>query len=387
MGTPKNNSVIKAFDILSAFRSGAGAMTPGEVAEAAGLNLSTAHRFLRTLEEVGAVARLPGNRFHLGMMVAELGRRVIRHDVIAERARGAVENLSDTLRETVSLATFDGFRIRVVFCSEPERVLAFNMRRHRSMPIHASALGKTFVAALPSLKREEFMKDLELEKLTTTTITDLVDFRREISEVSRLGFARDRQEMEVGLDCLAVPIASSDGETLAALSVSAPSTRLNDGNVDHFLGPLKLAATRIRQSMLVENKVLPDKPKPLGSFPHIKRVGNFAFVSGISARRADGTFAGTKIRKSGRVALDIYEQTNETIRNIADVLSSVGASLVDVVEIEAFLLDIEHYPRFNEAYERFFGHDGPTRTTVAVRALPHHNQLLMMKATAYVAGS
>jgi DNA-binding IclR family transcriptional regulator/enamine deaminase RidA (YjgF/YER057c/UK114 family) len=384
MGTPKNNSVLKAFDILNAFTSGPSAKTAGEVAAAVGLNLSTAHRFLLTLEEIGAVARLPGNRYHLGMMMAELGRRVTRHDVIAKRAHGVVEHLSQTVGETVSLATFDDFRVSVVAWSEPQRPLVFSLRRDRPVPIHASALGKMFLAGLPSLKREEFMASLALERLTAATITDLRDFRREIEEVSRQGYARDRQEMEAGLDCVAVPINARDGVTMAALSVSAPSTRMNDGNIQSFLGPINEAAARIRQSVLIENKILASKPKPLGSFPHVKRVGNFAFVSGISARQRDGTFAGTKNSTNGEIVLDVYEQTIETIRNVADVLGSIGASLADLVEIQAFLVNMDHYSRFNEAYGRFFDHNGPTRTTVAVRALPHPHQLLMIKATAHV---
>ncbi len=293
MATPKNNSVLKAFDILNAFTSGPSAMTAGEVASAVGLNLSTAHRFLLTLEEIGAVARLPGNRYHLGMMMAELGRRVTRHDVIAKRAHGVVEHLSQMIGETISLATFDDFRINVVAWSEPQRPLVFSPRRDRPMPIHASALGKMFLAGLPLLTREELMAGLSLEKLTSATITDLRDFRREIEDVFRRGYARDRQEMEIGLDCLAIPIMAKDGVTVAALSVSAPSTRISDSNIEYFLESLK-AAVRIRQSVLIENKVLASKPKPLGSFPHVKRVGNFAFVSGISARRPDGTFAGIR---------------------------------------------------------------------------------------------
>ncbi|WP_378944835.1 IclR family transcriptional regulator C-terminal domain-containing protein [Mesorhizobium sp. ANAO-SY3R2] len=384
MGTPKNNSVLKAFDILNAVAAGPGAMTPGEIAEASGLNLSTAHRFLLTLEEIGAISRLPGNRYSLGMMVAELGRRVTRNDIIAERARGIVENLSESLGETVSLATFDGFQINFVVWSEPQRALVFSIRRDRPMPIHASALGKVFLAGLPSMEREELLGKLDLPPLTTNTQTELVALRREVAEVARLGHARDRQEMELGLDCVAVPIKNADGETIAAISVSAPSTRMNDGNIDRFLQPLIEAAARVCQSVLIENKILPDKAKPRGSYPHVKRVRDFAFVSGISARRADDSFAGAKVKKSGEVVLDIYQQTIETIRNVADVLASVGASLADVVEIEAYLIDMEHYARFNEAYGRFFDSEGPTRTTVAVRALPHPHQLLMMKATAHV---
>lgn len=384
MGTPKNNSVLKAFDILNAVAASPGSMTPGEIAEASGLNLSTAHRFLLTLEEIGAISRLPGNRYNLGMMVAELGRRVTRHDIIAERARGAVEQLSETLGETVSLATFDGFRINFVVWSEPKRALVFSVRRDQPMPIHASALGKVFLAGLPSMEREDLLGQLDLVALTQNTQTDLVALRREVSEIARIGHARDRQEMELGLDCVAVPIKNADGETIAAISVSAPSTRVNDANIERVLKPLTEAATRVCQSVLIENKTLPNKAKPRGSYPHVKRVRDFVFVSGISARRADDTFGGTKVKKTGEVVLDIYQQTIETIRNVADVLASVGASLSDVVEIEAFLVDMEHYARFNEAYGRFFDGEGPTRTTVAVRALPHPHQLLMVKATAHV---
>jgi 2-aminomuconate deaminase len=364
--------------------SGHGAMTAGEIASLVGLNLSTTHRFLLTLEEIGAVARLPGTKYHLGMLIAELGRRVTRHDVIAKRAHSVVQHLSQAVSETVNLATFDNLQVSVVAWSEPQRPLVFSSRRDRPMPLHASALGKTFLAGLPSLRREEIIANLPFEKLTPATITDIREFRREIDEASREGYARDRQEMELGLDCVAVPIVADDGGTMAALSVSAPSTRMNDGNIKQFLVPLRVAATRIRQSVLIENKILASKPKPLGSFPHVKRVGSFAFVSGISARRPDGTFAGTKTLKTGRISLDIYEQTMETIRNIADVLGSIGATLADVVEIQAFLVDMDHYPRFNAAYAHFFDYNGPTRTTVAAKALPHPHQLLMMKATAHV---
>ncbi len=376
---------MKAFDILNAFSAGASTLTPGEVAEAVGLNLSTTHRFLLTLEEVGAVARLPGNRYHLGMAMAEIGRRVTRHDVLAERARGVVERLAETLGETVTLATFDGFRINFVVWSEPQRALAFTLRREQPMPLHASALGKVFLASLPAVQREEFLGETKLDKLTAHTITDIVALRREIAAVAGQGYGRERQEMEIGLDSIAVPVMATDGETMAALCVSAPASRLADGELDNVLRLLQAAAERVANSTLVENKVLPDKAKPRGSYPHVKRVGNFAFVSGISARRADDTFAGARVRKTGELVLDIHEQTIETIRNIADVLTSVDASLSDVVAVEAYLVDMDHYPRFNQAYSRFFDMEGPTRTTVAVRALPHPHQLLMMKATAHVA--
>ncbi|WP_338082524.1 IclR family transcriptional regulator domain-containing protein [Ensifer adhaerens] len=384
MATPKNNSVIKAFEILNAFSSGDKALTAPEVAEAVGLNISTTHRFLLTLEEIGAVLRSPGNRYHLGMLVAELGRRVTRRDALAERARVHVDALAQKLGETTSLASFEGNRITFLAWHEPVRPLVFNFRRDAALPLHCSSLGKIFLAGLHPLQAEEVMGQLDLTRFTDNTIVDLSGLRREIRSVAASGYARDRQEFEIGLDCIATAIRDPDDQTIAALSISAPSTRLNEKTEEVFKKELSRAASLIRQSLFVESKTLSTKAKPRGRFPHIKRVGNFAFVSGTSARKPDETFAGVTKKKSGELEFDIRVQTRATIANVADILASVGSTLADIVEIEAYLADMADYDAFNEAYAEFFGEDGPTRTTVAVKALPHPHQLLMIKAVAHV---
>lgn len=384
MATPKNNSVIKAFEILNVFSSGDKALTAQEVAEAVGLNISTTHRFLLTLEEIGAVLRSPGNRYHLGIMVAELGRRVTRRDALAERARVHVEALGQKLGETTSLASFEGNRVTFLAWHEPVRPLVFNFRRDAILPLHCSSLGKIFIAGLHPLEAEELMGQMELTKFTENTIVELSNLRREVRAVATEGFAHDRQEFEIGLDCIATPIRDPDEQTIAALSISAPSTRLNEKTEALFKKELARTAALIRQALFVESKTLSTKAKPRGRFPHIKRVGNFAFVSGTSARKPDETFAGVSKKKSGELEFDMRAQTRATISNVADILASVGATLTDVVEIEAYITDMSYYEAFNEAYAEFFGEDGPTRTTVAVKALPHSHQLLMIKAVAHV---
>jgi 2-aminomuconate deaminase len=83
------------------------------------------------------------------------------------------------------------------------------------------------------------------------------------------------------------------------------------------------------------------------------------------------------------VRLDIRAQTRATLDKIADMLTAVDAGLEDLVDLEAFLTDIADYPAFNEVYAGYLGPEGPSRTTVAVRALPHPHQLLMIRAWAY----
>ncbi len=133
----------------------------------------------------------------------------------------------------------------------------------------------------------------------------------------------------------------------------------------------------------MRGKVVEGKAKPRGKFPHIKRAGDFLFVSGTSARRPDNTIAGTEVDEFGTSRLDIRKQTRAVIENIRDILQSEGAQLQDVVEISAYLVNMNDFAGYNEVYGEYFGYEGPTRTTVAVHQLPHPHLLIEIRAMAY----
>ena len=146
-------------------------------------------------------------------------------------------------------------------------------------------------------------------------------------------------------------------------------------------------AERIEQAMFTKSRVFPQKARPRGPFPHLKRVDNFIFVSGTSARKPDDTFEGVRINPDGSVQVDIRAQTRAVFDNIRDMLEGVGSGLQDVVDLHAYLTDMSDYDGFNEAYSAFFGFDGPTRTTVGVNELPHPHQRLMVRAVAFAPNS
>lgn len=129
-------------------------------------------------------------------------------------------------------------------------------------------------------------------------------------------------------------------------------------------------------------EIVADLARPRGAFPHYRRAGDFIFVSGTSSRRQDDSFIGAG-DVDGRLVLDIAAQTQAVIENIGKILDAAGSSLKDVVDVSAFLVDMADFEVFNRVYGTFFSEDGPTRTTVAVRALPHPYLLVEMKATAY----
>ena len=134
----------------------------------------------------------------------------------------------------------------------------------------------------------------------------------------------------------------------------------------------------------MKSNVLKDKAQPLGHYPHVKRVGDFIYVSGTSSRRPDNTHVGAAQDEHGNWQLDIKLQTEAVINNIIALLSSMDAGKNDIIDITTFLVDMKDFKGYNEVYGTFFDHTGPTRTTVAVHQLPHPNLLIEIKAVAYL---
>ncbi|MGC1449516.1 MAG: RidA family protein [Candidatus Sulfotelmatobacter sp.] len=133
----------------------------------------------------------------------------------------------------------------------------------------------------------------------------------------------------------------------------------------------------------VESKIIAGKAKPRGKYPHVKRAGDFLLVSGTSARRADNSITGAEVDEFGTTSLDIRAQTRAVIENVRDILGSVGAQLKDVVEVTTYLVNMNDFAGYNEVYGKYFGNDGPARTTVAVHQLPHPHLLIEIRAMAY----
>jgi 2-aminomuconate deaminase len=135
---------------------------------------------------------------------------------------------------------------------------------------------------------------------------------------------------------------------------------------------------------MADGEVLAGQATPRGRYPHLKRAGDFVYVSGTSARRPDNTIAGAAVDAMGTTALDIRAQTRAVIETIREMLAAVGAQLSDLVQVTAYLVSMNDFGGYNEVYAEFFDSSGPARTTVAVHQLPHPHILIEIQAVAYV---
>jgi 2-aminomuconate deaminase len=114
-------------------------------------------------------------------------------------------------------------------------------------------------------------------------------------------------------------------------------------------------------------------PRPVGLYPHARRVGQLLFLSGLGPRDpATNTVPGNVVDEQGRVVdHDIRAQCHAVFRNVRAVLEDAGASWDDVVDVTAFLTDLERdFAAYNEVYASYFKDVRPARTTVGVSRLP-----------------
>jgi len=114
-------------------------------------------------------------------------------------------------------------------------------------------------------------------------------------------------------------------------------------------------------------------PKPVGAYPHARRVGQLLFLSGIGPRKP-GTdeIPGNVTDGDGRLlGHDIVQQTHQVLANVRAVLEDAGSSWDRIVDVTVFLTDMAgDFARFNAVYAEYFSENQPTRTTVEVGALP-----------------
>jgi len=148
----------------------------------------------------------------------------------------------------VHLSVLDG--VQAVYVDKLQPVPSVKILASRAgarLPAHCSGVGKVLLAHQEWEAIAGLLEHQGLAALTPNTITDLDDLATELEAVRERGYAYDNEEISVGLNCVAAPIRGSKDEVVAAISLSAPSFRFEDGRKKYTSAILK-AAGRISES-------------------------------------------------------------------------------------------------------------------------------------------
>jgi 2-aminomuconate deaminase len=114
-------------------------------------------------------------------------------------------------------------------------------------------------------------------------------------------------------------------------------------------------------------------PKPVGLYPHARKVGNLLFLSGIGPRDPkDDSVPGLSLTKGGNYAtFDFEAQCHSVFQNVQKVLEASGAKWEDLVDVTVFLTDMKRdFQTYNKVYAEYFKDNQPCRTTVGIDSLP-----------------
>ncbi len=222
------------------------------LAEQTGLHPSTAHRILNDMVACRMVERGDGGTYRLGLRLLELGNLVKARLSVREAAQAPMRALHKLTGETVNLSVRQGDEIVYVDRAYSERsgmqvVRAIGGRA----PLHLTSVGKLFLASDDAGQVRAYVTRTGLSGHTRNSITDLYKLELELNQVRQLGNAKDNEELELGVSCLAAGILDDTGKLVAGLSLSAPTDRIHAD----WLRALQDTAVQISKGMGFKPKI------------------------------------------------------------------------------------------------------------------------------------
>jgi len=229
------------------------AVRVSEVAESLGVARSTAHRLLATLGAWGFVVQTRRRgTYRPGPQLVEVGLAALRGVDVRRVAHPHLEALSAELRETVSLIVVQGDRSWFLDSVESMEPLRVTSRTGRSLPAHCTSGGKVLLAELSPESLRRIYPDERLPTVTAHSVGCRSELEAELETVRRQGYATNFEGGEIGLSGVGVLIRDPEGRPLAAVAVSAPSSRLTDAHAGRFARAARETAGRIERELRLE---------------------------------------------------------------------------------------------------------------------------------------
>jgi len=204
------------------------------------MGLSTVHRILTTLKSRGYVIQnQQTTKYRLGIKLFELGCEVQSTKHLIKLAKPYLKKISNMTNETANLAVLEGKEVIYLDTIESTEVLKTEIIPGTRTPAHCTALGKVLLASLSEREFKNLYKgDESLSSLTSKSVSSLEELKKDLKKVNELGYAIDREEYKIGINCLGIPIIGRNGETIAAISITGPASRFTIVEMKKIKGKL-----------------------------------------------------------------------------------------------------------------------------------------------------
>lgn len=244
--TPTIQVIERMFALIDVLASREEPVSLKEISEKTGLHPSTTHRILNDLATGRFVDRPEPGNYRLGMRLLELGNLVKGRLNVRDAALQPMRELHKLIQQPVNLSMRQGDEIVYIERAYSERsgmqvVRAIGGRA----PLHLTSTGKLFLAVDDPQRVRAYATRTGLSGHTRNSITQLPVLERELSKARQYGIARDNEELELGVRCMAAGIYDDQDKLVAGLSISAPADRLDEG----WLPKLQSTASEISAAL------------------------------------------------------------------------------------------------------------------------------------------
>jgi len=219
-------SLERGLQVIRAFSEHRRNLTISQISQTTGLSRAAVRRCLYTLHKLGYVAE-DDKRFSLKPLVLTLSQSFLSSTPLAVVAQPYLDQVSDMLRESCSVAVLDGDDIVYICRSAETRIMSINLLVGTRLPAYCTSMGQVLLAQLAPTTLEAYLERVRLVARTERTVTSVVKLRRLLKAVRESGHALLDQELEVGLRSIAVPVRDARGSVVAAMNVSTHAARVS----------------------------------------------------------------------------------------------------------------------------------------------------------------
>ncbi len=240
----KSSAIDKLFDIVECIHANGGKAKINKISSDLDLYKSTVHRILSTLKERGYVYQDSNDlSYGIGPKFYFIGQMFQKNYSFVPLLSEAATEMGAIYGECVQISTLNNFSD-----GEPTQISVFRTNAGGNIlnavpelgsisPSHCSASGKCLLAFSDNSVLEKYKK-CTLKKFTENTITDWDRLQEELRNVRSLGYSRDKDELEIGLSCVAVPIIIN-GSVVAAISMLGATARFDTYDIEKIVADLK----------------------------------------------------------------------------------------------------------------------------------------------------
>jgi len=246
--------VVKAFRLIEVLAGDDGGQGLAKLAQGANLTKPTAHRILNVLSNIGYVDRVAPNVYRLGhrLLRIVLGRE---NERLISAAKPVVSRLHELTGETVNFGVVQHGWVVYLVVAESTQPLRRVATPNESHPFYCTAMGRAIVASYSQDERDHLLATAKLERRTPCTVIRIDELRRILDKTKVIGIAVEEGETDIGVTCIAAPVYDN-GKTVAALSVSVPTARLDASGRQELYSIVRDAAARLTDILGRKDRII-----------------------------------------------------------------------------------------------------------------------------------